>query len=76
MGGSSDIRERIQVKSIKQSSLAVQWLGLHIPSEGPGSILGLRTKIPQFTWCGQKKKKKIIKPDKDKYLIRLKNYNL
>ena len=27
-------------------------------AEGPGSIQG--SKIPQVTWCGQKKKKKII----------------
>ena len=40
------------------NSLVVQWLGLHaLTAEGPGSIPGRGTKIPQATWYGQKKKK-------------------
>ena len=36
-----------------------QWLGLcTFTAEGPGSIPGLGTKIPQATWCGKKEKKK------------------
>ena len=35
----------------------VQWLGLcTLTAEGPGSIPGQGTKIPQPVWCGQKKK--------------------
>ena len=38
------------------NSLAVQRLGLRaLTVEGPGSILGQGTKIPQATWCSQKK---------------------
>ena len=41
------------------NSLAVQWLGLRaLTAEGLGSIPGQGTKIPQVTWCGQKRKKK------------------
>ena len=37
----------------------VQWLGLHaFTAEGPGSIPGQGTKIPQAVSRGQKKKKK------------------
>ena len=40
------------------NSLAVQWLGLHaLTAEGPGSIPGRGTKIPQAVWHGQKKQK-------------------
>ena len=36
----------------------VQWLGLRaLTAEGPGSIPGRGTKIPQAVWCSQKKKK-------------------
>ena len=38
------------------NSLAVQWLALcALIAEGPGSIPGQGTKIPQASWCGQKK---------------------
>ena len=41
------------------NSLAVQWLGLStLTAEGPGSIPGGGTKIPQVLWRDQKKKKK------------------
>ena len=40
------------------NSLAVQWVGLPaFTAEGPGSIPGGGNKIPQATWCSQKKKK-------------------
>ena len=36
----------------------VQWLGLcALTAEGPGSIPGWGTKIPQAAWCGKKKNK-------------------
>ena len=36
------------------NSLAVQWLGLcTLTAEGPVSIPGQGTKIPQATWCGK-----------------------
>ena len=39
------------------NSLEVQWLGLStLTAEGLGSILGLGTKLPQATPCGQKDK--------------------
>ena len=39
--------------------LAVQMLGLHdLTAEGPGSIPGQGTKIPQAACLGQKKKEK------------------
>ena len=45
-------------KKIRGNSLAVQWLGLGaFTAEGPGSIPGWGTKIPQAVWCRQKKKK-------------------
>ena len=54
----------IKIKiSIHQStclgtSLAVQWLRRHTPNAGgTGSIPGQGTKIPNASWCGQKKKK-------------------
>ena len=35
----------------------VQWLGCHaLTAEGPGSIPGRGTKIPQAAWHGQKTK--------------------
>ena len=41
------------------NSLAVQWLGLHaFTAEGPGSVPGRGTKIPQTAWQSQEKKKK------------------
>ena len=41
------------------NSLAVQWLGrCTFTAEGPGSIPGRGTKIPQALWRGQKKKDK------------------
>ena len=41
------------------NSLVGQWLGLGaLTAEGPGSIPGRGTKIPQATRCSQKKKKK------------------
>ena len=40
------------------TSLAVQWVGLStFTAEGPGSIPGWGTKIPQAAQRGQKKKK-------------------
>ena len=41
------------------NSLAVQWLGVGtFTAEGPGSIPGQGTKIPQqATWCGKKERK-------------------
>ena len=40
------------------NSLVFQWLGLHaFTAEGPGSIPGQGTKIPQAVSRGQKKKK-------------------
>ena len=48
------------------NSLAIQWLGLHaLPAEGPGSIPGQGTKIPQAVWWGQEKKKKSLHTGKD-----------
>ena len=45
------------LKYTVQNSLAVQRLGLHaLTAEGPGSIPGRGTKIPQAAWHGQKKK--------------------
>ena len=44
------------VKKIGGHSLAVQWLGLCFHCQGPGSIPGQGTKIPQP--CGMDKKKK------------------
>ena len=39
----------------------VRWLGFHaLTAEGPGSIPGQGTKIPQAAWCGKKKKKKAV----------------
>ena len=40
-------------------SLLVQWLGLHVlPAEGPVSVPGWGTKIPQTEQWGQKRNKK------------------
>ena len=48
-------------KSLPGNSLAVQWLGLcAFIAEGPGSIPGQGTKIPQAVQCSQKKKKNPI----------------
>ena len=39
----------------------IQWLGLGaFTAEGPGSIPGQGTKIPQATWRGQKKKRQTL----------------
>ena len=47
-------------KSALGNSLVVQWLGLcAFTAEGPGSVSGQGTKIPQATQHSQKKKKKI-----------------
>ena len=47
------------------NSLAVQLLGLcAFPAEGPGSIRGWGTKIPQAARSGQKKKKRERERDK------------
>ena len=47
------------LKDIVGTSLAVQWLRLHISTAGDmGLIPGEGTRIPQATWHGQKKKKK------------------
>ena len=46
-----------------ENSLAVQRLGLFtrtFTDKGVVSVSGWGTKIPQATWCGQKKKKKKI----------------
>ena len=55
------IKSRTFTFSLKGStlgnSLAVQWLGLHaLTAEGPGSIPGWGTKIPQAVQCDQKNK--------------------
>ena len=43
-----------------ENSLAVQWLGLStLTAEGPGSIPGQGTKIPQVTQHGRIKKKQL-----------------
>ena len=40
------------------NSLVVQWLEFHVSTaEGPGSIPGQGTKIPQAAWRSQKRKK-------------------
>ena len=63
-----------QSKKIKRrkmprgNSLAVQWLELHaFTAEGPGSIPGWGTKIPQAAQHSQKKRKKMHrKMDREK----------
>ena len=38
-----------------RDSLALQWLGIStFTTRDQGSIPGLKTKIPQILWCGQK----------------------
>ena len=52
----ANILFKIQVQG---NSLADQRLGLHaFTAEGPGSIPGQGTEIPQATWGSKKKKKK------------------
>ena len=52
-----EIRKREKAPCLG-NSLAVQWLGLHaFTAEGPGSISGQGTKIPQAVQQGKKKKK-------------------
>ena len=62
MAGSKHFILQTPLLNFKRSwgnSLLVQWLGLRaLTARGPGSIPGWRTKIPQDTWHGQKKKKK------------------
>ena len=44
-----------------ENFLAVQWLGLYAftaEGEGPSSVPGWETKIPQASWYDQKKRKK------------------
>ena len=44
---------------LRDTSLAVQWLGLCASrTGGMGSISGLGTKVLHTVWCDQKKKKK------------------
>ena len=46
-------------KMIPGNSLVVQWLGHYaLTAKSLGSIPGRGTKIPQATWCSQKRKKK------------------
>ena len=53
------------------TSLEVQWLGLRaFPVKGEGSIPGQGSKIPQATWCSQKKKKKREKKENIKGAVR------
>ena len=53
-------------KTLKGTSLAVQWLGLRTAAaRGRGSIPGLGTKIPHAAQHGQRKKKR--KKRKEKY---------
>ena len=58
--------EMLQSLHCHGNSLAIQWLGLRaFTAEGPGSIPGWGTKIPQATQCGQKFKKQ----KKEVYII-------
>ena len=52
------IKKKSLKKKIKKgNSLVVQWLRLHaFTAEGPGSIPGQGTRIPQAAWHGQEKK--------------------
>ena len=46
-------------KGIRGNSLVIQWLGFcPLIAEDLGSVSGQGTKIPQATWCGQKRKEK------------------
>lgn len=46
-----------QTNASFRDSLAVQWLGIStFTTRDLGSISGLKTKIPQVLWCGQKNK--------------------
>ena len=48
---------------IKGIPWPIQWLGLHaFPAEGPGSIPGWGTKLPQVVWPKKKKKKRAEAP--------------
>ena len=61
--------------TIQETSLAVQWLSLHASTAGGmGSIPGGGTKIPDATWCGQKKKKRTL--DHSRYNVSLEPYYL
>ena len=51
------------VKKMGGDSLAVQWLGLCFHRQGPGSVPGQGTKIPQP--CGMDKKKQKTNPGKN-----------
>ena len=65
MCGNKDLSSRksstsVSVDQIRISgnSLVVQWLGLvPLTEEGPSSISGLGTKLPQAAWQKKKKKK-------------------
>ena len=47
----------LKKKAVAGNSLVVHWLGLHgFPDKGQGSVPGGGTKIPEATWCSQKKK--------------------
>ena len=42
---------KLHIKICEGNSLAVQWLGFHtVTAEGPGSIPGQGTTIPQAAW--------------------------
>ena len=57
--------QHILQKQKKRNSLAVQWLGLRaFTAEGPDSIPGRGTKIPQALRCGQTKQNKQTKNQK------------
>ena len=61
LGVKSKGGNRIHLKSWKfednGNSLVVQWLGLYaLTAEGPGSISGQVSKIPQVVQCGRKEK--------------------
>ena len=52
------VTELVFKNTILGNSLAVQWLGFRaFTAEGPGSIPGQGTKIPQATWRPQNKNK-------------------
>ena len=49
---------RCSTKAVVENPLAVQWLGLHASTaEGPGSIPGWGTEIPQVMQCNQSGKR-------------------
>ena len=57
------------LKTATGKSPVVQWLALHaFTAEGPGSIPGQGTKIPQAAWHGQKKKEATKPPLENRYV--------